>query len=79
MSRIGIFVYGILSYALSLGVFLYAFCFIGGFFIPTILDGTPDTSVGTALLIDRAARAVRRAAQRHGASRLQALVDSHRA
>ena len=52
MSRIGIFVYGILSYALSLGVFLYAFCFIGGFFIPTTLDGTPDTSVGTALLID---------------------------
>ena len=52
MSRIGIFVYGILSYVLSLGVFLYAFCFIGGFFIPTTLDGTPDTSVGTALLID---------------------------
>jgi len=58
MSRIGIFVYGILSYALSLGVFLYAFCFIGGFFIPTTLDGTPDTSVGTALLATAAVRLV---------------------
>jgi protein-S-isoprenylcysteine O-methyltransferase Ste14 len=52
MSRIGILAYGILSYALSLGVFVYAFCFFGGFFLPTALDGTPDTSVGTALLID---------------------------
>jgi methanethiol S-methyltransferase len=52
MSRLGIFVYGILSYALFLGVALYSFCFIGGFFIPTTLDGTPDSPVGTALLID---------------------------
>ena len=52
MSRLGIFVFGILSYASFLGVAVYAFCFIGGFFTPTTLDGTPDSPVGTALLID---------------------------
>jgi methanethiol S-methyltransferase len=52
MSRIVIFVYGIVSYAIALAVFVYGVGFIGGFITPTTLDGTPGVSLGQALLID---------------------------
>ncbi len=52
MSRIGIFVYGILSYAVFLGVFVYAIGFIGGFLTPTMLDGAPGRPLAAALAID---------------------------
>jgi len=44
MTRIGIFLYGLFSYALFLGVFVYGLGFIGGFVTPTMLDGTPHRS-----------------------------------
>jgi protein-S-isoprenylcysteine O-methyltransferase Ste14 len=53
-SGIGIFVYGVLCYAVFLGVFLYAIGFIGGFFTPTTLDGAPDRPLVEALTIDAA-------------------------
>jgi protein-S-isoprenylcysteine O-methyltransferase Ste14 len=52
MSRIGIFVYGLVCYALFLGVFVYAIGFIGGFLTPTLLDGAPDRPLAQALTID---------------------------
>jgi methanethiol S-methyltransferase len=52
MSRFGIFIYGLLCYAVSLGVFVYAMGFIGGFFTPTTLDGLPTRSLVPSLLID---------------------------
>ena len=52
MSRVAIFVYGLLCYAISLGVFVYAMGFIGGFFTPTMLDGPPHGSLPAALAID---------------------------
>lgn len=52
MSRIGIFIYGVLSYAVFLGVFLYAIGFIGGFLTPSFLDGGPRRPIGEALAID---------------------------
>jgi protein-S-isoprenylcysteine O-methyltransferase Ste14 len=52
MSRIGIFVYGIVSYAIALAVFVYGVGFIGGFITPTTLDGAPSVPLGQALLID---------------------------
>src|SRR6185437_2408273 len=52
MSRIGIFVYGISCYALSLVAFVYGIGFIAGFMTPTMLDGPPARSLGTALLVD---------------------------
>jgi protein-S-isoprenylcysteine O-methyltransferase Ste14 len=52
MSRIGIFLYGLLCYTVFLGAFLYAIGFIGGFVTPTLLDGIPDRPVGDALVID---------------------------
>jgi protein-S-isoprenylcysteine O-methyltransferase Ste14 len=52
MSRIGIFAYGIFSYLIFLGVFLYGLGFIGGFLTPTSLDGVPTSSLGHALTVD---------------------------
>jgi protein-S-isoprenylcysteine O-methyltransferase Ste14 len=52
MSRFAVFVYGVLCYAVSLGVFLYAFGFIGGFLTPTMLDGPAGRPLAEALAID---------------------------
>jgi protein-S-isoprenylcysteine O-methyltransferase Ste14 len=52
MSRFGIFLYGVSSYALSMVVFVYATGFIGGFITPTMLDGPPRQPLGTALGLD---------------------------
>jgi protein-S-isoprenylcysteine O-methyltransferase Ste14 len=54
MKRLIILAYGVLSYALFLGVFLYAIGFIGGFGTPTSLDAEPRRPFGVALAIDLA-------------------------
>jgi len=46
------FLYGIATYGLFLGVFLYAIGFIGGFATPTRLDGVPSRPLIQALAID---------------------------
>lgn len=51
-NRIGIFIYGVVSYALFFGSFLYAIGFIAGFWVPAGLDGEPVVPLGQALLID---------------------------
>ena len=52
MSRIASLVYGVLCYALFLGVFLYSIGFVGGFGTPTSLDGAPTRPLGVSLAID---------------------------
>jgi protein-S-isoprenylcysteine O-methyltransferase Ste14 len=52
MARIAIFGFGILSYLVFLGVFLYAIGFVGGFWTPTTLDAAPQMPVWQAILID---------------------------
>jgi methanethiol S-methyltransferase len=52
MSRIIIFLYGIVSYAIALAVLVYGVGFIGGFITPTTLDGAPSVPLGQALVID---------------------------
>src|SRR5690242_4135415 len=52
MSRTITLLYGVLTYALFLGVFLYAVGFIGGFLTPTSLDGAPGRPLATALAVD---------------------------
>ena len=54
MSRVAIFVYGLICYAISLGVFVYSMGFIGGFLTPTSLDGLPSSSLPAALAVDLA-------------------------
>jgi protein-S-isoprenylcysteine O-methyltransferase Ste14 len=48
------FVYGLAAYLTFLGTFLYAVAFVGGFAVPTRLDGPLQTSLAQALAIDAA-------------------------
>jgi protein-S-isoprenylcysteine O-methyltransferase Ste14 len=52
--RILVFVYGSASYLLFLGTFLYAIGFIGGFGVPTRLDGASAAPLAKALLVNAA-------------------------
>lgn len=50
--RIPGFAFGVVSYLVFLGTFLYAIGFIGGFLVPTTLDGAPRVPFGRGLAID---------------------------
>ncbi len=52
MRRVMIFAYGVASYVLFLGVFLYAIGFIGGYFVPKAMDSPAATPLATALAVD---------------------------
>jgi protein-S-isoprenylcysteine O-methyltransferase Ste14 len=52
MSRVAMFIYGLVSYAIFFGVFLYGIGFIGGFVTPTLLDGVPHAPLPVALAVD---------------------------
>jgi methanethiol S-methyltransferase len=54
ITRILYFVYGCLAYLVFLATFLYAIAFVGGFLVPTTLDGPPTTDLATALAINAA-------------------------
>jgi protein-S-isoprenylcysteine O-methyltransferase Ste14 len=48
--RVMFFVYGCASYVVFLCTFLYAIAFVGGFIVPTRLDGDATTPLASALL-----------------------------
>ena len=50
--RIAIFAFGAFSYAVFLATFLYALGFVGGFVVPTTLDGPARMPFAPALAID---------------------------
>lgn len=50
--RLMFFAYGVTAYLIFLGTFLYAIAFVGGFLVPTRLDGPLETSLPAALAID---------------------------
>jgi methanethiol S-methyltransferase len=52
MSRITIFLYGVVCYLVFFAVLLYAIGFIGGFLTPSQLDGAPRASLAWALSVD---------------------------
>lgn len=53
-TKILYFAYGCAAYALFLATFLYAIAFVGGFAVPTSLDGPATTPFWPALMIDTA-------------------------
>jgi protein-S-isoprenylcysteine O-methyltransferase Ste14 len=50
--RLSIFLYGVASYAIFFGTYLYAIGFVGNFGVPRTLDGIPAASFTTALLVN---------------------------
>jgi protein-S-isoprenylcysteine O-methyltransferase Ste14 len=52
LKRTAVFVYGLLCYAVFFGTFLYAIGFIGGFAVPTALDGPRTAPLAGAVAID---------------------------
>jgi methanethiol S-methyltransferase len=52
LKRVLFFVYGLAAYLTFLGTFLYAIAFVGGFAVPSRLDGELQTSLPRALAID---------------------------
>jgi protein-S-isoprenylcysteine O-methyltransferase Ste14 len=58
LKRLLFFVYGVASYLIFLATFLYAIAFVGGFAVPSRLDGPSGSSLPMALAIDCALLAV---------------------
>jgi protein-S-isoprenylcysteine O-methyltransferase Ste14 len=58
VTRVLFFVYGCVAYLLFLATFLYAIAFIGGFAVPTALDGPATSPFLEALAIDAGLLAV---------------------
>jgi protein-S-isoprenylcysteine O-methyltransferase Ste14 len=58
LRRILFFAYGLAAYLIFLATFLYAIAFVGGFVVPTRLDGPLQTPLPTALAVDAALLAV---------------------
>ena len=54
LKRIAFFAYGVLCYAIFFATFLYAVGFIGGFAVPTTLDGAPRGPLALGIVIDAA-------------------------
>ena len=77
MGKLVAFLYGIVAYLVFAIVIVYAIGFVCGLAVPKTIDSGPAGPLVEAIVINLAADvAVRRAAQRHGAAAVQAMVDA---
>jgi protein-S-isoprenylcysteine O-methyltransferase Ste14 len=54
LKRSLVFLYGLLSYVLFLGTYLYAIGFVGNFLVPRSIDSAPDGNFVASLVVDLA-------------------------
>ena len=52
MKRLMVFMYGLISYLIFLGVFIYSIGFIGNIGVTSSLDSPPRSSIGFALIVN---------------------------
>lgn len=52
IKRISVFIYGVVAYAIFVGIFAYALGFVGNVWVPKSIDSVPQVPLGQALIVN---------------------------